>query len=99
MATVTEHPASKVQRDSERRDWTTRRGADYEAMLRIIGERRIFVNYDRGVMEVMVPSYIHEESGIAFGHGRHPLRGAGNPGEKRRYDDAPARGPGEGSRA
>ena len=35
--------------------------ADYEAMLRIIGERRIFVNYDRGVMEVMVPSYIHED--------------------------------------
>jgi Uma2 family endonuclease len=35
--------------------------ADYEAMLRIIGERRIFVNYDRGVMEVMVPSYVHED--------------------------------------
>jgi Uma2 family endonuclease len=35
--------------------------ADYEAMLRIIGERRIFVNYDRGVMEVMVPSYIHQD--------------------------------------
>jgi Uma2 family endonuclease len=34
--------------------------ADYEAMLRIIGERRIFVNYDRGVMEVMVPSHPHE---------------------------------------
>ncbi len=35
--------------------------ADYEAMLRIIGERRIFVNYDCGVMEVMVPSYNHED--------------------------------------
>jgi Uma2 family endonuclease len=35
--------------------------ADYEEMLRIIGERRIFVNYDRGVMEVMAPSYIHED--------------------------------------
>ena len=34
--------------------------ADYEAMLRIIGERRIFVNYDGGVMEVMVPSRTHE---------------------------------------
>ena len=34
--------------------------ADYEAMLRIIGERRIFVNYDRGVMEVMVPSHPHK---------------------------------------
>jgi Uma2 family endonuclease len=35
--------------------------ANYEAMLAIIGERRIFVNYDRGVMEVMVPSFIHED--------------------------------------
>src|SRR5262249_11467857 len=34
--------------------------SDYEAMLRIIGERRIFVNYDCGVMEVMVPSHPHE---------------------------------------
>jgi Uma2 family endonuclease len=34
--------------------------ADYEAMLRIIGERRIFVNYDCGVMEMMVPSHPHE---------------------------------------
>ncbi len=34
--------------------------ADYEAQLRIIGERRIFVNYDRGVMEVLVPSHPHE---------------------------------------
>jgi Uma2 family endonuclease len=34
---------------------------DHEAMLRIIGERRIFVNYDRGVMEVMVPSRPHEQ--------------------------------------
>ena len=33
---------------------------DYEAMLRIIGERRISVNYDGGVMEVMVPSHPHE---------------------------------------
>jgi hypothetical protein len=29
--------------------------ADYEAMLRIIGERRVVVNDDRGVMEVMAP--------------------------------------------
>jgi Uma2 family endonuclease len=34
---------------------------DYEAMLRIIGEHRIFVNYDRGVMEVLVPSHPHEQ--------------------------------------
>ena len=34
---------------------------DYEAMLRIIGERRIYVNYDQGVMEVLVPSFPHED--------------------------------------
>ena len=41
--------------------------ADYEAMLRIIGERRIFVNYDHGVMEVMVPSHLHETIGDFLG--------------------------------
>ncbi len=60
MATVTEHPASKVQETAsvviDGATW-----ADYEAMLQIIGERRIFVNYDQGVMEVMVPSHIHED--------------------------------------
>lgn len=35
--------------------------ADYEAQLRIIGERRVYVNYDGGVMEVMVPSFPHED--------------------------------------
>ncbi len=33
---------------------------EYEAMLRIIGDRRVFVNYDGGTMEVLVPSYAHE---------------------------------------
>jgi Uma2 family endonuclease len=36
-------------------------------MLQIIGERRIFVNYDRGVMEVMVPSHPHESIGDFLG--------------------------------
>jgi Uma2 family endonuclease len=41
---------------------------DYEMMLRIVGERRIFVNYDRGIMEVMVPSRPHEQIADALGH-------------------------------
>jgi Uma2 family endonuclease len=35
--------------------------SEYEDQLRIIGERRIFVNYDRGVMEVLMPSRPHEK--------------------------------------
>jgi Uma2 family endonuclease len=60
MATVTEQPAAQVHETAsvviDGATW-----ADYEAMLHIIGERRIFVNYDQGVMEVMVPSHIHED--------------------------------------
>ena len=41
--------------------------ADYEAMLRIIGNRHIFVNYDHGIMEVMVPSHFHERIGDCLG--------------------------------
>jgi Uma2 family endonuclease len=59
MATATEHAASKVRETAsvviDGATW-----ADYEAMLHIIGERHIFVNYDQGVMEVMVPTHFHE---------------------------------------
>src|SRR5262245_60663790 len=34
--------------------------ADYEAMLRIVGDRPIRVTYDRGVMEVRMPLPQHE---------------------------------------
>ena len=60
MATI-EHPRPA---DALSPRWRRHPGAlpgeDYEAMLRIIGERRIFVNYDCGIMEVMVPSLPHE---------------------------------------
>jgi Uma2 family endonuclease len=60
MATVTEPIASKAPEPAsiliDGASW-----ADYEALRRVIGERRIFVNYDHGTMEVMVPSYSHED--------------------------------------
>jgi Uma2 family endonuclease len=34
---------------------------DYEAMLRIVGDRPIRVTYDRGTMEVQMPSQRHEQ--------------------------------------
>ena len=62
MATVTEPTTSEVNQAAsvviEGASWS-----DYEAMLRIIGERHIFVNYDQGVMEVMVPTHFHERIG------------------------------------
>jgi Uma2 family endonuclease len=66
MATVTQPTASEGPEVSsiviDNATW-----ADYEAMLRIIGDRHIFVNYDRGVMEVMVPSRPHERVGDFLG--------------------------------
>ena len=35
---------------------------DYESMLQIVGERRIRVTYDRGTMEVRMPSQRHEQA-------------------------------------
>jgi Uma2 family endonuclease len=66
MSTVTERaPAEGREASSVVIDGAT--WADYEAMLRIIGERRVFVNYDQGVMEVMVPSHVHESIGDFLG--------------------------------
>jgi Uma2 family endonuclease len=60
MATVTEPTASKIRETAsiliDGASW-----ADYEAMRRIIGDRHIFVNYDQGMLEVLVPSYSHED--------------------------------------
>jgi Uma2 family endonuclease len=41
--------------------------ADYEAQLRIIGERHIRVNYDRGEMEIMSPLYRHGNGAYLLG--------------------------------
>jgi Uma2 family endonuclease len=40
---------------------------DYEAMLRIVGERRIQVTYDGGTMEVRMPSQKHEQAAQLLG--------------------------------
>ena len=40
---------------------------DYEAMLQIVGDRRIRVTYDEGVMEVCMPSQKHEQAAQLLG--------------------------------
>ncbi|MHB1558825.1 MAG: hypothetical protein ACYC61_15340 [Isosphaeraceae bacterium] len=40
---------------------------DYEAMLRIVGERPIRITYDRGDMEVFVPSFGHNSDAYLLG--------------------------------
>ncbi len=40
---------------------------DYEGMLRIVGERHIRVTYDRGTMEVSMPSQRHEQAAQLLG--------------------------------
>src|SRR5262245_7087525 len=40
---------------------------DYEAMLRIVGERAIRVTFDQGIMEVFMPSFGHERDAYLLG--------------------------------
>ena len=40
---------------------------DYEAMLEIVGERHVRVTYDKGTMEVAMPSQRHEQAAQLFG--------------------------------
>ena len=40
---------------------------DYEAQLRIVGERPIRVTYDQGTMEVFMPSFGHEDDAYRLG--------------------------------
>ena len=40
---------------------------NYEAMLQIVGERRIRVTYDQGAMEVSMPSQWHEQAAQLLG--------------------------------
>ncbi|MBX6316117.1 MAG: hypothetical protein IRY99_24875 [Isosphaeraceae bacterium] len=40
---------------------------DYEAMLHIVGERLIRVLYDRGTMEVLMPSFGHKDDAHLLG--------------------------------
>ena len=41
--------------------------ADYEAMLKIVGDRPIRINYDRGRMEIMSPLYRHGNGSYLLG--------------------------------
>jgi Uma2 family endonuclease len=41
---------------------------DYEAMLRIVGERRIRVIYDQGEMEIFMPTFGHDNDAFLLGH-------------------------------
>jgi Uma2 family endonuclease len=41
--------------------------ADYEAMLKIVGNRSIRINYDRGSMEIMSPLYRHGNGSFLLG--------------------------------
>jgi Uma2 family endonuclease len=47
--------------------------ADYEAQLRIIGDRHIRVNYDSGRMEIMSPRWRHGNDGLLLGLMVHEL--------------------------
>jgi Uma2 family endonuclease len=40
---------------------------DYEAMLRIVGDRPIRVTYDQGEMEIFMPSYGHNDDAFLLG--------------------------------
>jgi Uma2 family endonuclease len=61
-------PASPAQAPPEARlVFAGVRWHEYEAMLRIVGERRIRVTYDAGTMEVTMPSQRHEQAAQLLG--------------------------------
>jgi Uma2 family endonuclease len=66
MATTTEAPAESGRFEGRLLlhdvGWN-----DYEAMLEIVGERHIRVTYERGTMEVTMPSQRHEQAAQLFG--------------------------------
>jgi Uma2 family endonuclease len=66
MATTTEAPPP-VERPEARLVFHDVGWGEYEAMLRIVGERRIRVTYDGGTMEVSMPSRPHEQAAQLLG--------------------------------
>ena len=66
MATTTQ-PPTELQGFEGRLLCTDVGWNDYEAMLEIVGERHIRVTYDRGTMEVAMPSQRHEQVAQLFG--------------------------------
>ena len=68
MATVTQpQPAAKLIPSSSGVVFGGVSWADYEAMLKIVGDRPIRVTYDRGTMEVSMPSFGHEDDAHLLG--------------------------------
>lgn len=59
MATAAE-PRAKSDPGAPRFVFENVSWQDYEAMLRIVGERHVRVTYDRGRMEILSPSLEHE---------------------------------------
>jgi Uma2 family endonuclease len=66
MATATEPRAAAIP-DVSRFVFHNVSWDDYVAMLRIVGERHIFVTYDGGDLEIMSPTYGHEDHGRILG--------------------------------
>jgi Uma2 family endonuclease len=60
--------------------------ADYDAMLRIRGERRFRITYDRGAMEVIFPYHRERFSGVSWDDYEAMLRIAGDGPLRTTYD-------------
>jgi Uma2 family endonuclease len=66
MATVTQSPAATEPPEGRLVLHDVAWG-NYEAMLRIVGDRPIRVTYDRGTMEIRMPSQRHEQAAQLLG--------------------------------
>ncbi|HEX6985835.1 MAG TPA: Uma2 family endonuclease, partial [Planctomycetaceae bacterium] len=101
MATVTERPRAKSTPERtppepamyfrlDDATWET-----YEAVLDAVGERPVYVTYDRGTLELMAPSFEHESPKILFdrtitvlaGEYRFRLVSSGSTTFKRKKED------------
>ena len=73
---------------------------DYEAMLRIVGDRPIRVTYDQGTMEIFMPTFGHDSDAYLLGRMVDLLtEELGDLRRRGRHDDAQAAGSRQGSRA
>lgn len=66
MATTVE-PRSSVESSATGSVFDEVSWEDYEAMLRIVGNRPVRVTYDQRIMEIMSPTYSHENIGYLLG--------------------------------
>lgn len=66
MATTVE-PRAATKPDAARFVFHDVSWADYQAMLRIVGESHVRVTYDRGTMELMSPTFEHDTGAYLLG--------------------------------